>query len=234
MVDPTDGLDLPEPSGRRERVAAPSEAARLLAAVPDDDRALWATATYAGLRRGELRGLRVSDVRETHIEVSREWDDYAGPVAPKSKAGNRQVPIPKVLAAILAEHVERTGRTGDDLLFGRTAREPFTPSFIRKRANEGWATAELERIGLHECRHSYSTYLDAAGISETRADRYMGHANPSVANRYRHQLEGQLAEDAARLDEYLSGAVAGKVVALPTGADPGAHDAQTRLAAQSA
>lgn len=53
-----------------------------------------------------------------------------------------------------------------------------------------------------------------AGISETRADRYMGHSNPSVQARYRHQLEGQLAEDAERLDAYLAGAVAGKVVPL--------------------
>jgi hypothetical protein len=85
----------------------------------------------------------------------------------------------------------------------------------------------------HECRHSYSSYLDAAGITETRADRYMGHSNPSVAARYRHQLPGQLAEDAARLDEYLSGATAGRVVALPTGAQTGAQEAQTRMAAQA-
>jgi hypothetical protein len=42
----------------------------------------------------------------------------------------------------------------------------------------------------------------------------MGHANPSVRARYRHQLEGQLVEDAARLDDYLGGAPGGKVVAL--------------------
>jgi hypothetical protein len=35
-----------------------------------------------------------------------------------------------------------------------------------------------------------------------------------VQARYRHQLEGQLAEDAARLEDYLRGAVSWKVVAL--------------------
>jgi hypothetical protein len=107
----------------------------------------------------------------------------------------------------------------------------FTPSFVQDSADAAWA--ELQRVTLHECRHSYSTYLDAAGISETRADRYLGHSNPSVANRYRHQLEGQLADDAARLDAYLIGASTGKVVQLPTGAPAGAAAAQTRLAAQS-
>jgi hypothetical protein len=38
----------------------------------------------------------------------------------------------------------------------------------------------------------------------------MAHANASVQARYRHQLAGQLAGDAARLDEYLTGATSRK------------------------
>jgi integrase len=136
-----------------------------------------------------------------------------------------------------------TGRTGDDLTFGRTASEPFTDSHLRKRAREAWAVAavgsflrgesgRLEWIGFHECRHTYSTFLDAAGVSETRADRYMGHADHSTPGRYRHPA--QLVEDAARLDEYLVGATAGKVVPLLTGARTGAATAQSRMAAQGA
>ena len=34
----------------------------LIATVPERDRPLWATAMYAGLRRGELRALRWEDV----------------------------------------------------------------------------------------------------------------------------------------------------------------------------
>src|SRR5204863_9697710 len=68
----------------------------------------------------------------------------------------------------------------------------------------------LEPIGFHERRHSYSSFLDAAGISEVRADRYMGHSNYSMRARYTHALEAQLAEDANRLDEYLTGAASGR------------------------
>jgi hypothetical protein len=46
---------------------------------------------------------------------------------------------------------------------------------------------------------------------------------PRSQNRYRHQLAGQLVEDAARLDEYLAGSVTGKVIALPTCAQTGAQ-----------
>jgi integrase len=48
-LDPTRGLELPEGAGVRERAASSAEAAELIATLPDDDRALWATACYAGL-----------------------------------------------------------------------------------------------------------------------------------------------------------------------------------------
>jgi integrase len=53
-VNPTLDLPLPADRGRRDRVARPEEASALIDALPARDRALWATAMYAGLRRGEL------------------------------------------------------------------------------------------------------------------------------------------------------------------------------------
>jgi len=53
-LNPTTGVKLPRAKGKRNRIASPEEAACLLAALPEDDRTLWATAMYAGLRRGEL------------------------------------------------------------------------------------------------------------------------------------------------------------------------------------
>jgi hypothetical protein len=49
VVNPTAGSELPATRGGRERIAPPKECARLLAALPDRDRALWATAMCAGL-----------------------------------------------------------------------------------------------------------------------------------------------------------------------------------------
>ena len=51
-LNPTTGLELPAVRGKRDRIASPEEAARLIAALPASDRALWATAMYGGLRRG--------------------------------------------------------------------------------------------------------------------------------------------------------------------------------------
>jgi len=43
-TNPTERLELPSQNSRRERVASPEEAARLLDALPAEDRAVWATA----------------------------------------------------------------------------------------------------------------------------------------------------------------------------------------------
>ena len=61
-VNATNGLELPAVRGKRDRIASPAEAESLLAVLPEADRALWATALYAGLRRGELMALRFEDV----------------------------------------------------------------------------------------------------------------------------------------------------------------------------
>jgi integrase len=61
-INPTKDLELRRPDGKRDRIATPAEAAALIAAIPEDERALWACAFYAGLRRGELRALRWSHI----------------------------------------------------------------------------------------------------------------------------------------------------------------------------
>jgi integrase len=62
------------------------------------DRAVWATAFYAGLRRGELVALRWEDVDLATglIRVQRGWDAVEGEVAPKGRRGKRKVPIPAI------------------------------------------------------------------------------------------------------------------------------------------
>lgn len=60
-LNPTSHLRLPAVRGRRGRIASLEEAQGLLAALPERDRAVWATALNAGLRRHELMALRRED-----------------------------------------------------------------------------------------------------------------------------------------------------------------------------
>jgi integrase len=77
LVNPTLGLSLPAPRGSRDRIAHPAEAKALLDALTPEDRPVWATALYAGLRRGEIRGLRWGDLDFDPglIRVEQSWDE---------------------------------------------------------------------------------------------------------------------------------------------------------------
>ena len=206
LTNPTIGLRLPAVRGKRERIAAPDEAARLLASLPEHDRALWGTALYAGLRLGELQALTWADVDLAGgtINVVRSHDPKAGPIEPKSRAGRRRVPIAAVLRELLVEHRMLTGRDSG-LVFSRTGEKPLAPSAINERAQRAWREAGLEPIGLHECRHTCASYFIAAGVNAKTLSTYMGHANiTTTLDRYGHLFPGSEAEAAGLLDAYLA------------------------------
>jgi integrase len=214
-TDPTEGLELRAPDGKRDRIATPDEAVSLLAALPDSERALWACAFYAGLRRGELRALRWSDVDlpARVIHVQRGWDAVEGEQDGKSAAADRRVPILELLAPEIAAHKLRTRGDGDALVFGRTATDIFIPSTVRSRALKAWEKAKLQPVGLHEARHTCASILIAAGVNAKALSVIMGHATISMTfDVYGHMMPGGLEAAAATANAYL--ATGGKRPAL--------------------
>lgn len=207
-VNPTADLMLPLVESDEVQVTSPVEIPPLLAAVSDDDRALWATAFYTGLRRGELQALTWSDVdlEECIIKVRHGWDPKEGRITPKSRAGRRDVPLPKALWPYLRKHKLATGRSGPALVFGRTAEKPFTPDVPQRRADTRWKDAKLARVGMHQCRHTYASLMIAAGVNAKTLQRYMGHSSINVTmDRYGHLFPGSEAEAASQLDAFLEG-----------------------------
>lgn len=205
-VNPTAGLELPAVRDRRERVASPVEAAALIEAAPPGDRALWAAALYAGLRRGELQALRWEevDLQAGVICVERSWDDKSRLcVEPKSRAGRRSVPIAAVLRQHLLGHRLRSGRS-EGLVFGRSGVEPFVASTVWRRARTAWKRRDLRPISFHEARHTFASLMIAAGVNAKALSTYMGHASVTTTHdRYGHLMPGNEVEAAGLLDGYL-------------------------------
>ena len=207
-VSPVNGLKLPAVRSRRERFATPTEATELLAALPLEDQAIWATALYAGLRRGEIMALRWSaiDFKAGTIEVRQSWDVEHGPQDTKSR-NRRRVPVPTVLRQHLLAHKLRRP-PARELVFGTASERPFSASALVKRAEEAWASAGLERIGLHECRHTYASLMIAAGCNAKALSDYMGHASITTTfDRYGHLMPGNHGQAAELLDVYLKASV---------------------------
>jgi integrase len=229
--EPTKGIDLPSGSSKRpRRIVAPEEAARLIKLLPLEDRPLWATAFYAGLRRGELQALRCEDIdlARNLIHVRKGWDQEEGEIEPKSEAAKRTIPLLAILRDFLDEQLVRTGRGGTDRIFGRTADQVFYPSTIDGRARRAWkaynlaereaaedegrAPALLTLLTLHECRHTFASLLIDTGANPKAIQVVMGHSKiQTTFDVYGHLLPGSYDDVRARMDAYLD---AGGVTAV--------------------
>jgi integrase len=119
----------------------------------------------------------------------------------KSEAGaRRRPPIADNLRQVLAEAWERQGRPSD----GKVVDRSVMSGKIARRVETAWDAAGLNRITLHECRHTYASLLMAAGYTIKELMEYMGHAELQMVNRYVKLLPQPGEDDAAdRLNTYL-------------------------------
>jgi integrase len=199
--NPTRGLALPAVQPPERRIAARQEVGPILAALATADRPLWATALYAGLRRGELTALRWEDVNlaDGVIHVRRGWDAQEGEISPKSKQGRRRVPIPAALRDHLLER--KLATSGDGRVFGSFAK-------VRRAAERGakaMVKAGIEPLAIHDARHTYASLMIAAGVNAKALSEYMGHATIAITfDLYGHLMPGAHAEAASLLDAYLA------------------------------
>lgn len=203
-INPTTGLELPRVRGGRDRIAPPDECARLLQALEPADLHLWATFMYAGLRQGELRGLKIEDLDLAGglIHVRRGWDPKEGEIQTKTRK-ERKVPIAGALRSYLAAQLLSVG-WAEGFVFGATAADPFPVSTVIVRAKRAWKAAGLNPISPHECRHTFASLMIAAGVNAKALSTYMGHGNIGITlDRYGHLMPGNEQEAAGLLDAYL-------------------------------
>ena len=222
-LNPCDGVELPSGGATRDRIPSPSEALDLVQALAlPQDRAIMATAFFAGLRRGELMALRTNcvDLEDRAITVHKRYGNYDprsrtfGP--PKSKKGARTLGIPELLVPYLQPMVpevpmaETVYADGEEhvvgpLLFTATRGGPFNDSAIAKRARLQWDALMLEPIGLHEARHAYASVMIAAGVNIKTISEWMGHSSVTITlDRYGHLLPGQAAVALGLLNNFLT------------------------------
>ena len=207
--NPTRDVTLPVIRGRRMHGGDAADALRLIAAVPERDRCVWALAFFAGLRLGELRALRWSDVDEEKgvINVSRSWDDREGEIVTKSAAGERAIPIIASLRPHLAAQRERCPWWPDGLVLGNSAQEPFHYNGLYRRSETAWKAAGLERVTPHQARHSFASLLIASGADVKTVTDIMGHTSVRQSfDRYGHLFDDARTTTAARLDSLIAAA----------------------------
>jgi len=129
-------------------------------------------------------------------------------VRPKSEAGQRRLPLPSVVRDELRVHQARqemeraeAGSLWQDhgLIFTTPLGAPIDPRFDWEAWGEILDEAEVEYIHLHGARHSAATFLGGLGVDPVIAMAMLGWASPSMAKRYQHVPDADLAAAADKL-----------------------------------
>jgi integrase len=177
---------------RRERrqvhldVFSPEEVMALVrAAESEQDAAIYLTAAFTGLRRGELIALRWRDV-DFAGSVMRVRPSYAARTLTSPKSGRiRSVPMAPQVGEALARLGQ--GASDDGLVFVGEGGGYVDGSALRRRYKLALERAGLRPLRFHDLRHTFGTRA-IAKADILRVKEWMGHADVATTMRYLHYV----------------------------------------------
>jgi integrase len=158
--------------------------------------------TY-GLRRGEMVGLRWSDIDFGNkcFHIRQQINRQKGQLRPgsvKTNAGRRTLPLAATIETALREHARHAGTTPppfepeaapgtQDLVLTSSTGAPVEPDNLRRAFYNLIRKAGLPKITLHATRHVGATMLKNLNVPAKDAQIILGHANISTTMQiYQH------------------------------------------------
>lgn len=145
------------------------------------ERTLFTVLFYSGLRIGEIRALEWSDWNPTKKSIvvtktaSSKVFGYERVFTPKTDNSNRVVFIPDVANKALKELKQVSdSKTIFDI----------SESQIHRLNNKISSLANVERIKIHEFRHSYATLMVKKGMTANILQKQLGHSDIKVTLKY--------------------------------------------------
>lgn len=175
------------------------------AAEGQQDAAIYLTAAFTGLRRGEIVALRWRDIDFAQSAL-RVRASYAGGKLTSPKSGKiRSTPLAPEIATALGELREREHFTeDDDLVFVGQAGSYLDGSALRRRYKDALERAGLRPLRFHDLRHTFGTRT-IAKADIRRVQEWMGHADIQTTMRYLHYAprkeDARLVAEAFKADE---------------------------------
>lgn len=175
-------------------------------------------AIATGMRRGEILGLRWSDVDLStgELNVVRSLQDTESGLvfkAPKTRKGRRVVLLPPGVVEALKEHEAR----GTDLCIKRNAHPGFEDLVFCRADGMPWHpggfSAEfhhfMRNLGVvarfHDLRHTHATQLLKRGVPISVVSERLGHAKASITlDVYSHVLPSMQQQAAEKVGEMMA------------------------------
>ncbi len=202
LYNPMDAVEPPKATQEEVTIFTFTELLRLFRVLKRNPRwnryyTFYHLLLVTGMRIGELMALRFEDIdfdaREIHVSrtvVGRTGDKTN---EPKTKAGNRYIPIlyDKTLDRIrsLRQDGNLTRLTG--LLFHTRSGSTLNYNNIRRDWIKICQEADIKLKHIHAFRHTFATTILAKGVPVLEVSRILGHSNATTTlNMYGHAMPG--------------------------------------------
>jgi integrase len=191
----------------------PEQATAFVSSVEGDRlNAAWQLSLY-GLRRGEVLGLRWSDVDLMERKLTVRWTRtaVAGEIVegtPKTARSARTLPLDDALVAALdALMLRQRSESGDAQeayrpcplcggahVVANELGQPYHPQWYSDRFAVVVNAAGVPSIRLHDARHSCGSIMHARGVPIADISAWLGHASADFTMRtYVHSQAGALS-----------------------------------------
>lgn len=173
------------------------------AAASEQDAAVFLTAAFTGLRRGELVALRWRDVDFENQSI-RVYEGYTLELGRTKSRRSRTVPMVDEVAQVMQKLAGRERYTGkNDFVFPSENGGINDPSALRRRYVVAVKAAGLPALRFHDLRHTFgSLAINYASIVQVQ--NWMGHADIKTTMRYLHHKsradEAKVLSQAFRTD----------------------------------
>lgn len=210
-VNPATGVRAPRGEPTEMTVWTAEQAKRFLDAMAEDRLiALWTVALHTGLRRGELAGLRWSDVdlgaATLTVAQQRTTANHAIVVTTPKAKSQRQLLLAPATVAALEGHRQRQreerlalGPAWTDSAYDlvNEAGIEYHPHRFTKTFDDAVERAGLPRIRLHDTRHTMATLALEAGGHPKVVQEQLGHSAIAVALDTYSEVPQALRRDSA-------------------------------------
>ena len=205
MKNPMRAVSPPKKRQREAKFYTPEQLGVLLAkAVGTRLELPMFICAYLGLPRGELCGLRWSDVDLEHKTITIEnTRTQAGKKeiekGTKTASSTRTLYLPDTLCDMLKaarEHQQacraeyKNAYDDNDYVVVMEDGRPFRPNYLSELFGKFLADNDLPKIVLHDLRHTFASLSNQAGIPAYNIGKALGHSTPATTQKiYTHLLD---------------------------------------------
>lgn len=187
----------------KKRDILSKEEIKLLESTDNKYKDFFVFLLYTGLRRGEIAGLKWSDInfknKEIHVSRSMSFITNKGELKSTKTNKSRIVPILDKTQEILQRQKHNTNSL---FVFSKADGSNLTESAI-DRMHESILKSTGLNFRLHELRHTFCTILYYSGVSSIQASQIMGHSLAVMQEIYTHLDRDKSKEEIAKLNEYI-------------------------------